>query len=284
MIGDGSLSYTFPAAMGDVLAIAITPDGKSLFAGGRDKVVTVWSLPDDRLGGLSGAVKQTTFEGHSDAVRAFAVSHDGKLLCSAGEDKKILVRSLPEGFVVQTITGHTEAIEALAITPDGKWLCSAGADKDIHVWSLPQGKKLKTLKGHTAAVTSLAISNDGALLASGSADRSVRIWDLETGTHKALIDLAVNRRDVRGTQFQGSDNFGQSVTYTLPCGSPIPAGAVCVCNCVPGTIGKSNRSFDATGICSCVLVCTCNSVCTCLSVCSCVGNATTYSYHYWYPD
>ena len=51
-------------------------------------------------------------------------------------------------------------------------------------------------------------------------------------------------------------------TYTMPCGSPIPPGAVCVCNCVtvPGS-------------------CSCDKVCTCDAVCSCVGAS-----HYWYPN
>lgn len=53
-------------------------------------------------------------------------------------------------------------------------------------------------------------------------------------------------------------------TYTLPCGSPIPPGAVCVCNCVtvPALPG-----------------CTCDQVCTCDTVCTCVGQT-----HYWYPN
>lgn len=52
------------------------------------------------------------------------------------------------------------------------------------------------------------------------------------------------------------------VTYTLPCGSPIPDGAVCVCNCV--TVPST---------------CSCDQVCTCDTVCSCVGAS-----HYWYPN
>jgi hypothetical protein len=53
-------------------------------------------------------------------------------------------------------------------------------------------------------------------------------------------------------------------TYSLPCGSPLPAGAVCICNCVtvPGGGG-----------------CSCDKVCTCDTVCSCVGAS-----HYWYPN
>jgi hypothetical protein len=43
-------------------------------------------------------------------------------------------------------------------------------------------------------------------------------------------------------------------TYTLPCGSPIPAGAVCTCNCVPGT------------------------------GCPCVNYSSGGGGHYWYPN
>lgn len=56
-------------------------------------------------------------------------------------------------------------------------------------------------------------------------------------------------------------------TRWLPCGSPIPEGWTCVCNCVAG--------------CGCVghVACSCDQVCTCDTVCSCVGAG-----HYWYPN
>jgi cell division septation protein DedD len=57
--------------------------------------------------------------------------------------------------------------------------------------------------------------------------------------------------------------------FHLPCGAPIPEGAVCVCNCVE------------VPTCSCVgyTYCECDTVCTCESVCSCES-----VYHYWYPN
>ncbi len=52
-------------------------------------------------------------------------------------------------------------------------------------------------------------------------------------------------------------------TYTLPCGSPIPAGATCTCNCV-----------DVPS-CSCVGD----------TGCSCVGHSSCATVsHYWYPN
>jgi hypothetical protein len=77
-----------------------------------------------------------------------------------------------------------------------------------------------------------------------------------------------------GTQFKVKVE-GNWVTWTQPCGSPIPPGAVCICNCI--------TACTCDGVCACVGVCTCDSVCTCDTVCSCVGACTCDSVHYWHP-
>jgi hypothetical protein len=44
----------------------------------------------------------------------------------------------------------------------------------------------------------------------------------------------------------------------LPCGSPLPPGAICLCNCVPTYTCSCNPHTYRT--CSCVPVCTCNKI------------------------
>lgn len=73
-----------------------------------------------------------------------------------------------------------------------------------------------------------------------------------------------------GIDYTYKDEFGIVHTLTLPCGSPLPAGAVCVCNCVTVPVACSCDAYKA---------CTCDQVCTCDTVCSCVGAG-----HYWYPN
>jgi hypothetical protein len=63
----------------------------------------------------------------------------------------------------------------------------------------------------------------------------------------------------------GIDIIIEGKSYTLPCGSAIPAGAVCTCNCV---------TVPASTTCQCDRVCTCNTVCSC----------DNFSSHYWYPN
>jgi hypothetical protein len=58
---------------------------------------------------------------------------------------------------------------------------------------------------------------------------------------------------------------GTYTTRTLPCGSPIPPGAICTCNCVPVT--RAAPSAPSTyRTCRCVPVCTCNKICTCIPI------------------
>ena len=114
------------------------------------------------------------------------------------------------------------------------------------------------------------ITPDGSLLVSGSEDNTIRLWSLPDGKYlRDLMDLKINYNNVKGNSYEGKDVYGRTVTFTQPCGSPIPAGAVCTCNCVPGsiTIPKDHsQQFNSYGYCTCDLICTCNTVCTCQSV------------------
>ena len=47
-------------------------------------------------------------------------------------------------------------------------------------------------------------------------------------------------------------------TRTLPCGSPLPAGAVCICNCVASLACSCDP--HSRRYCSCVPVCTCDLI------------------------
>lgn len=55
--------------------------------------------------------------------------------------------------------------------------------------------------------------------------------------------------------------YASYTTKTLPCGSPIPIGAICTCNCVPvpGSGGYSG-GYTPYRYCYCVPVCTCNLI------------------------
>jgi len=180
----------------------------------------------------------------------------GRLLASGSTDGTIKLWSLPDGALRKTLNGSSHAVYSVAISPDGKLLASGGWDKTISLWSLPDGALLKTLPGHAYSVNSVAIGPNGRLLASGGSDGTIKLWSLPDGKplSTCLMDLDASTTDAKGIRYTRGGN-----SFTQGCGSPVPAGAVCTCNCVPGKL------------------------------CPCVGHTSGGGGgggggHYWYPN
>jgi WD40 repeat protein len=238
---------------GTVTSLAISSDGKQLFSGNYDKTIKIWSLPEGT------PVKTLT---DPSSIYSLAITLDGRRLLSSDGNRVIRLIALPDGIVTRKRKAGG-LIAVLSVSPDGKWLASGGSN--IRLWNLP--KFVLKEKEIADTISSLIFSVDSRLLFSGDYAGRLQIRKLpDLAFEKCLLDLECVKKTVKGSTYSVTDEWGRSVTYTLPCGSPVPAGARCTCNCVPGKI------------CSCDSVCTCNSQCTCNTqrrcscnqVCTCV--------------
>lgn len=256
----GIVVYGAPATLraawdvdGDVRAVTASPDGTMIAAaqGGHDVVL---------LSSADGSVL-TTLRGHTGRVNALAF---GTVIASASDDDTIRLWSVPSGEQLAVLTGHAGDVNCLAIARDGTLLASGSDDETVALWTLPDGRRLVSLEGHRANVLSVAIDPAAATIASGDADGVIVLWSVaQQRLVSYLFDPAINAPSVRGVTYSGRNEFGQVITYTLPCGSPIPAGATCVCNCVPGTFAppRPAASYGTRTYCRCVPVCTCVPIC-----------------------
>lgn len=288
---DGVLRYTLDETS---IAMAISPDGSTLAIGSGDKI-ELWSLSDgkllntlgptgvyafdllfspdgaslividrDEIGVLSypdGAlIQKLAGEGEN---RDTTINLDGsRLAVDKGKGNRVQIWSLPEGTLLQTIEIDTDSYSKPTISPDGSLLVVGSGlnNQKIELWSLPEGKRIRSLMHSLEGHTSLATSPDSTLLVSGGSDGTIRLWSLPYGEPISCpIDLAINTTKVEGVSYEITNDQGGVRTITLPCGSPIPAGAVCTCNCVAG------------GMCSCV-----GHSCTC--------DTHSTGVHYWYPN
>lgn len=260
---DGTLVRTLTDNGRGILALAVSPDGKLLASGSRTKTIKLWSVPDgalvetlpDDVGSVQGLV--------------LVISPDSNLLVCGSAEGSIKLCSLPEGALIRTLQDHGQDVLALAVSPDGKLLVSGSRDNTIKLRSLPDGALVKSLVGHRDTVSAVAIRPDGKQLLSGGGDGTIKSWSLPEGVPgRCLLDLESSPREVEGMTYTARDEHGQTISYTLPCGSPLPPGAICTCNCVPGSMAAPEKPFFAPSGPSGGgdSHCTCNLVCTCLAV------------------
>lgn len=265
----------------DVKDLAAVPDGRLLVAGGASGKVGVWTEP-------AGAHPPTVKLADTGSVNALAIAPNGAMALSAHASSHLEVWPLPGMGSPQQQESAFGEPHCVAIRPQQDLFVVGSQKPDIGVWKLDaMDTAPQSLTGHTAPVRAVAITPDGSLLISGGDDKTIRLWSLPDCQYlRVLVDLESNTKNVDGTTYQGTDIYGRHILFTLPCGSPIPPGAVCVCNCVPGSLAiptNFTQNYNTQGICTCDTICTCNTVCTCQSICTCQSVGGRYV-TYWYPN
>jgi WD40 repeat protein len=161
------LALCLRAAPPPVTALAFSPDGKLLAAGGYQEV-QLWDAAANRLLRKAGH-----FPGQIRAL-AFRDAHTlGVAEGVAGRSGSVSLLDLETGALTP-IQQSKDEILALAFSPDGKLLATGGTDSIVRIY---EGTDLKhELKSHSGWITGVAFSPDGKLFASASADRTARVW------------------------------------------------------------------------------------------------------------
>ncbi|HLW68091.1 MAG TPA: c-type cytochrome domain-containing protein [Gemmataceae bacterium] len=161
-----------------ILALALSPDGKKLAAGGCDRIVRVW----DVSGGYASAKLEQSIENHADWILGIALAADDKHLLTASRDKTAKVWDLAAKESVMTFPDHQNPVYAVAVKADGKVGYSAGDDKQLRTWNaVADGKQVKAIGGHGDAILKLVAHPKQPLLITASADKTVRVWNADSG-------------------------------------------------------------------------------------------------------
>jgi WD40 repeat protein len=103
-----------------VLALAVGPDGATLYSGGSDRCLHAWDVG-------SGKGKRLLEDQY---VTALALSPDGRTLASTGYGGDLRLLDVKRGTELQKIKGRPERITTAVFSPDGKTLFTGGVTVD----------------------------------------------------------------------------------------------------------------------------------------------------------
>jgi WD40 repeat protein len=153
-------------ALQSIKALAFSPDGKRLAAGGADGLVTLWNVGPkwERLRTITNASE----------VTALAFSPDGRFLAIGTTASTTRVFEVA-GWDYRRTLSHDGPPTALVFSPDSSMLFTAAAYDPVCVWNTENWNALVELD-HESAIHALACSPSGQRLAVGCEDKTTRIW------------------------------------------------------------------------------------------------------------
>jgi WD40 repeat protein len=205
----------------EVLAVAVSPDGKVALTGGADGDVLFWDTATGKqlpmrlhhggkvraiafqsdgkrvlTGGTGGAKLWRLGQGDAPSLQlvhngitdvyAVAFSRDSKLALTGGEDKKARLWDVATGLLRGESRLHEGVVRAVSFSPDGKLALSGDESGEVRFWDVDADATARQPLRHENTVYALALSPDGKLLATGGSDRTAKLWDLASGGKLSL--------------------------------------------------------------------------------------------------
>ncbi len=125
---DGKVQALDKGHSDQITALKVTPDGRRVLTGGRDKQVIVWD-------GSTGE-RLTVFRSHRDQVGEVAVSPSGHMAASYEPRAGIKVWDTQSGIVLRTFSAGDTLMNCLAFTPDGQSFMAGGRDMALRMWDV----------------------------------------------------------------------------------------------------------------------------------------------------
>ena len=191
-----------------VRAVAVPPQGTTLFAGSEDGRLR-------RLDLLHPGAPGTDLAVFRKGVRAVAIDAKGSLLAAGAADGSLRVLDLRAPGSGRDLTGPgaapapLAAITTLAFQPGGTLLAAGRSDRDLSLWNLgaPGAPpiRLGPISQGTAQVNAVAFSADGMTLAAGLGKGGALIWNVREPSRPPEKRCA--GKDVRSVAFGTKRNL-----------------------------------------------------------------------------
>ncbi len=169
-------------------ALAFSPDGRFVAAGGMYGGVIVWDVAAEKVVAKASA--------HTSFVSGLAFSPDGRWLATGGSDQFLTIGRVSDWHKEADLYGHKNGVFDLTFTPDGRRLVSASRDHTVKFWKVPVEPNASMLGDAQALIGFTADSRTAVTL---DTDATLRQWDVASLDEIKRNKLSAQVRATAGT-------------------------------------------------------------------------------------
>ncbi|KAI8882205.1 WD40 repeat-like protein [Backusella circina FSU 941] len=158
-----------------ILCMAISSDNQYLATGGKDKVINIWSVKEDKH-----IVK---FNQHRDAISGLAFRKGSNQLYSASYDRTIKLWNIDERAYIETLFGHQDQITDIDTLGRERCVSTGGRDRTSRIWKIVEESQLVFRGGIATKSPELArpLYSEGSLDCIAQIDESMFVTGGDSG-------------------------------------------------------------------------------------------------------
>lgn len=181
-------------------AVAVSPNGQILAAGGPNKEIVLWDLHSRQ--------KLATLIGHTDTIRHLDFSPDSLMLASTSRDGTIrLWDAQTNSFRKLAMLPQGREALRCAFSPMGRTLATSGGGRYVRLWDVSSFEPKGTTWQFRDFIGQLVFSSDGKYLAGVSSgdQEQLRVWDV--AEHREIAKTNLEQSTWASASFSGEGNI-----------------------------------------------------------------------------
>eukprot|EP00347_Sterkiella_histriomuscorum_P001221 403372861 len=147
------------------LCLAVSPNGKYLVSGGKDRIVRVWDIHNQQ--------QIQTFMGHRDSITSIKFDRENDQFYTVSNDRSLKVWNIREMAYMDSHYGHQSDILGMDSYSTDR-LLSCGLDRQVIFWKINEDSEL-LYKNEKHTVDTINVINSQYFV-TGSSDNCLDLW------------------------------------------------------------------------------------------------------------
>ena len=167
-----------------VTSVALSPDGKIVLTGSRDKTARLWDAATWKPIGPPLM--------HDKWVNSVAFSPNGRTVLTGSGDNELgsgtaRLWDVATGEPLGAAMGHQGEVSSVAFSPNGKTGVTGSFARTVRLWDTETGQPLGAHLGSSDSLRTIAYSADHKTAVLGNRDGSAQLWDTTTGRRRGAL-------------------------------------------------------------------------------------------------